>query len=138
MTGFFSGMEKGLGAVDKARAIQELVCDVGFDWPDYSGVLRKIEEEVREIEDELKNGYDEQAKAEAGDLIFSVINLCRYLSFDPADCLERTNRKFMRRFQYVAERFEKEKLELSPEHMELMEKWWEESKTDDDEIMLEN
>ncbi len=137
MNDYFSGIDKDEDPFKRALYIQGVVCGAGFDWADHEGVLLKIVEETEEIRAELDAGCEAGVENEVGDLIFSVLNLCRRLSADPAECLEKTNRKFMRRFQYVAEGFRSLGMTLSPEHLPLMERLWEESKKETDEIMLD-
>jgi len=74
---------------------------VGFDWNDVQDVLNKVQEEFQELKEEIKNNDRDKIKEELGDLLFSVINLARFLSIDPEEALEQTNKKFIQRFKEV-------------------------------------
>lgn len=90
--------DDGSGALEMSWAIQERVSKRGFDWPDISGVLAKVREELGEVEQALEAGDAEGAKRELGDLLFATVNLARFLDADPASALERANGRFLRRF----------------------------------------
>ncbi len=97
--------ENGAGnALSLAWDIQVEAAKVGFDWPDVGGVFAKLREEVAEIESALAEQQPEKARAELGDLLFSAVNLARFLEADPAAELRRTNEKFLRRFAEVTKR----------------------------------
>ncbi|MGL6063473.1 MAG: nucleoside triphosphate pyrophosphohydrolase [Fusobacteriaceae bacterium] len=117
------GIPKTFPPMMRAEKIIKKVSEVGFDWEDANGVLDKIQEEIEELRIELKSGKDISIKNELGDLIFSLINLSRYLGYNSSDILENTNKKFERRFRYV-----EENCEVKKENIVKMEEKWQESK----------
>lgn len=96
-----AGVPDSLPSVIKAFRIQEKAAHVGFDWDTPQGALDKVREEFAELGDELDAGRHDKAEAELGDLLFSIINVARKFKIQPDNALERTNRKFIRRFNYV-------------------------------------
>ncbi len=94
-----AGIPRHLPALQKAHQVQKKVARVGFDWDSVEGVLDKIDEELREVRAAIRAGRAEQIKAELGDLLFSVVNLGRFLGHDAEDALNATVKKFVRRFQ---------------------------------------
>lgn len=100
------GVPVSLPALVKASRIQEKARGVGFDWDKKEQVWEKVEEELQEFKEELNGGNGEavdkeKAEAEFGDLLFSLINYARFIDINPEDALEKTNRKFIKRFQYL-------------------------------------
>ena len=93
------GVPKSLPAMVKAFRIQEKVHGVNFDWENSSQVLAKVKEEIGELEDEISKNNPEKMEEEFGDILFSLINYARFLNINPEDALEKTNRKFIARFQ---------------------------------------
>ena len=93
----------GSGILARAWTTQAHAADLGFDWPDVCGVLAKVREEVDEIEAALSQDQREHAKRELGDLLFSAVNLARFLQADPAEELRRATERFERRFRRVEE-----------------------------------
>lgn len=105
-TSVLGGVPKSLPALIKAMRIQEKARGVGFDWEEKSQVWEKVEEEMQEFKDEFnaadeKEIDQEKASAEFGDLLFSLINYARFIDINPEEALERTNKKFIKRFQYL-------------------------------------
>lgn len=96
-----SGVPEALPSIIKAYRIQDKARNVGFDWEKKEDVWTKVEEELNELKDELKRENKEKSIDELGDFLFSVINAARLYHINPDDALERTNRKFIRRFNYV-------------------------------------
>lgn len=96
-----SGVPEALPSIIKAYRIQDKARNVRFDWEKKEDVWAKVEEELNELKDELKNENKEKSIDELGDFLFSVINAARLYHINPDDALERTNRKFIRRFNYV-------------------------------------
>lgn len=86
-----------------ARLLGERAASVGFDWPDAAGVVEKLDEERAELDAAMVRGDRDAIEAEIGDLLFSVVNLCRHLHVDPETALERTNAEFERRFRSIEE-----------------------------------
>jgi ATP diphosphatase len=103
-SGALAGVPVGLPALTRAFKLQEKAGKVGFDWNDPLAVLAKIREETQEIAAELSSGKTDAARAEAGDLLFAVVNLARHLGADPEAVLRAANAKFERRFGYIEER----------------------------------
>ena len=85
----------------QAWTTQSHAADLGFDWPDVAGVLAKVREEADEVEAALSAGHSEHAKREMGDLLFSTINLARFLQADPAEELRQATKRFEERFRRV-------------------------------------
>jgi XTP/dITP diphosphohydrolase len=95
------GVPKSLPALVKASRIQDKVKGVGFDWEEPHQVWDKVQEELQELQDEVAIGNQDKIEAEFGDVLFSMINYARFLKINPEDALERTNKKFMKRFMYL-------------------------------------
>jgi tetrapyrrole methylase family protein/MazG family protein len=127
-------VSKALPPLERAWKLQKKAAKKGFDWPSLDGVLQKIHEELDETNREIQKGEhspsDENSalEEELGDLLFSVINLCRYLKVDPSMALTRTNTKFVRRFKHVEEKCKADHLEMGRETLGVMEKYWQEAK----------
>jgi tetrapyrrole methylase family protein/MazG family protein len=96
-----SGIPRTLPAVMEAYQLTRRASRVGFDWPDVAGVLQKLREEIRELESEIASGNTAKIESEAGDLLFSVVNVVRFLKLDPEIALKKANRKFIERFQHM-------------------------------------
>jgi tetrapyrrole methylase family protein/MazG family protein len=95
------GVPKGLPALLKARRVQEKVRRVGFDWETAEGAMHKVGEEIKELEDAVHRGKKDEAKEEFGDLLFSLVNVSRFLGIDAEDSLRRTIDKVIERFKYI-------------------------------------
>jgi XTP/dITP diphosphohydrolase len=95
------GVPKSLPALVKASRIQDKVKGVGFDWEEPHQVWDKVQEELQELQVEVRAGNQDKIEAEFGDVLFSMINYARFLNINPEDALERTNKKFINRFQYL-------------------------------------
>lgn len=127
------GVPPSLPALVKAMRIQDKARGVGFDWEKKQQVWEKVEEEMREFKAEF-NVDDEQgiskekAVAEFGDLLFSLVNYARFLDIDPEEALERTNKKFIKRFQYLEEQSVKAGKKLSEMTLAEMDVFWNEAK----------
>jgi|CZKC01.1.fsa_nt_gi tetrapyrrole methylase family protein/MazG family protein len=94
-----SGIPRTLPAVMEAYQLTRRASRVGFDWPDIAGVIEKLREEILELESEIANGKAAEIQSEAGDLLFSVVNVVRFLKLDPEIALKNANRKFVERFR---------------------------------------
>ncbi len=92
---------RSLPALVEAEKISEKAASTGFEWPDIQGVIEKVREETRELEDARANGSAEAIEHEIGDLLFSLVNLARFLKVDPEQALRKTNARFRRRFAYI-------------------------------------
>jgi len=118
-----------LPPMDRAYKLQKKAAKAGFDWPDMEGVTAKIREELVEAEEAVKIKNDpSHLEEELGDLIFSVINLCRYLKIEPSVALRRTNAKFVNRFKYVESKMKETNQEMKKENLDVMDGFWEEAK----------
>ena len=106
------GVPQSLPALVKANRIQEKVAGVGFDWEQAHQVFEKVQEELLEFNTEVQNGQTEAMAEEFGDLLFSMINYARFLNIDPENALERTNKKFMKRFMYLEQKAQEQSKSL--------------------------
>lgn len=95
------GVPKSLPALVKASRIQDKVAGVGFDWEEPQQIFEKVQEELAELQEEVNDANQDKIEAEFGDVLFSMINYARFLKVNPEDALERTNKKFIKRFQYL-------------------------------------
>ena len=102
-----SNISRNLPPLVKAMRVQEKVRTVGFDWENKEQVLNKIDEELQELKKELKERKTLKIESEIGDLIFSVINFARYMGADPEESLEKTNLKFIKRFNSMEKKYSK-------------------------------
>ncbi|NOZ46013.1 MAG: nucleoside triphosphate pyrophosphohydrolase [Chlorobi bacterium] len=126
------GVPKSLPALIKANRIQEKVKGVGFDWDEKSQIWDKVQEELNEVKEELiKSNNKEKIEAEFGDFLFSMINAARLYGIDPENALERTNKKFMKRFNYLEDKTIKIGKSLHDMNLDEMNKIWEEAKNFD-------
>ena len=98
------GVPKSLPALVKASRIQEKVKGVGFDWEEPQQVFEKLQEELGELQHEIDTNDKDKMEAEFGDVLFSMVNYARFLNINPENALERTNKKFIKRFQYLEEK----------------------------------
>ena len=127
--GVLAGVPVSLPAMVKAFRIQEKVRGVGFDWENTEQVREKVWEEWNELEYEVEKGTDpERVEHEFGDLLFALINYSRFIQVNPEDALERTNKKFIRRFQYMEKKAETEGRRLQDMTLAEMDVWWNEAK----------
>ena len=122
------GVPKGLPAMVKASRIQDKVAGVGFDWEEPKQVFEKLQEELGELQDEINANDQEKIEAEFGDVLFSMINYARFLKVDPESALERTNKKFIKRFQYLESKASTLGKSLSDMTLGEMDVFWEEAK----------
>ena len=128
------GVPVSLPALVKASRIQEKARGVGFDWEEKSQVWEKVEEEMREFRDEFNVSDNaaidkEKAEAEFGDLLFSLINYARFIDINPEDALEKTNKKFIKRFQYLESKAKTAGKSLKDMSLAEMDLYWNEAKT---------
>jgi len=127
-TSVLEGVPKSLPAVVKANRIQDKVAGVGFDWEQPEQVWEKVQEELSELNTEIKKGNKENIEKEFGDLLFSMINYARFIGVNPENALEKTNKKFINRFQYLEKVAKKEGKQLSEMSLAEMDVYWEASK----------
>lgn len=123
-----SGVPKSLPSMVKATRIQEKARGIGFDWETTEQVWDKVYEEFGELKEEVQNQDQKNIEAEYGDLLFSMINLARFLKVDPESALERTNKKFIKRFTYLEEKVASQNKSLTDMTLGEMDKIWEEAK----------
>lgn len=123
-----AGVPAALPALIKANRIQEKVRNVGFDWETPSQVWDKVKEETSEVETEIAKGDADGMEAEFGDLLFSVVNAARLYGVNPENALERTNRKFIARFNYLEKRANETGRKLKEMTLAEMDAIWEEAK----------
>ena len=127
------GVPASLPALVKASRIQEKARGVGFDWEEKSQVWAKVEEEMQEFKDEFNVENEttidhEKAESEFGDLLFSLINYARFININPEDALEKTNRKFIKRFQYLEDKARESGQQLQEMTLAEMDVFWNEAK----------
>lgn len=125
------GVPKGLPALVKSMRIQEKARGAGFDWEHKEQVWEKVQEELTEFKTEVekKDVSKEKMEDEFGDVLFSLINYARFHNINPEDALERTNKKFIYRFQYMENRIKEQGKELADCKLEEMDKYWNEAKS---------
>ncbi|MCM1290903.1 MAG: nucleoside triphosphate pyrophosphohydrolase [Prevotella sp.] len=123
-----AGVPKALPAMIKANRIQEKARNVGFDWETPEQVWDKVKEEIGEVEQEIKSGHKNELEEEFGDLLFAVINAARLYGVDPENALEKTNRKFIHRFNHIEARAADIGKSLREMTLAEMDKLWEEAK----------
>ena len=123
------GVPKSLPALLKARRVQEKARRVGFDWDDVKGAVHKISEEIKELEEALLNGRKDEAKKEFGDVLFSLVNVSRFLGIDAEDSLRKTIEKFIERFKYIENEVQNQgKKEMGDYTLEELDRLWEQAK----------
>lgn len=123
-----SGVPKALPALIKAFRIQEKVANVGFDWEKREQVWSKVKEEIGEFETELERGESMNSEGEFGDLLFSLVNVARLYHINPDNALELTNRKFVRRFNYVEQNARQQNRNVNDLSLAEMDAYWNEAK----------
>lgn len=123
------GVPKSLPALVKAYRIQDKVAGVGFDWKNTADVLDKVKEELEELQSEVDTADSDKMEAELGDVMFSLINYARFLKINPENALERTNKKFIKRFNYIEKKAEQVGKKINELTLEEMESFWKKAKT---------
>ena len=128
-TSVLSGVPNSLPAMVKAVRMQEKARGIGFDWDNADQVKDKVLEEYAELQEELaKEDNHDKIEAEFGDFLFAIINWSRFIGVNPEDALERTNKKFKNRFQYMEKKSREEGRLLSDMTLAEMDVWWNEAK----------
>lgn len=122
------GIPSGMPALTKAYRIQDKVSGVGFDWDNKEDVWAKVQEEVGELKAEVDAGNHDRVEEEFGDVLFSLINYARFLDVHPEDALEKTNRKFMHRFQLLEQMVKADGRSLPDMSLAEMDEYWERAK----------
>ncbi len=128
-----SGVPSGLPALIKANRVQEKVRAVGFDWDEREQVWDKVKEELDELKEAIHEGNQAETEKEFGDLLFSVVNAARLYKVDPETALEKTNRKFISRFNFLENNTLKQGRSLREMSLEEMNEIWEQAKNYDPE-----
>ena len=123
------GVPRSLPAMVKANRIQDKVAGVGFDWEKPEQVFEKIEEELAELRSEIAIGDKNAIESGFGDVLFSMINYARFLKVNPENALERTNKKFIKRFQYLESKAKELNKSLKDMTLSEMDVFWEEAKS---------
>jgi len=127
-TSVLEGVPKSLPALVKANRIQDKVAGVGFDWEQPAQVWEKVEEELHEFKVEVAKNDRDAMESEFGDVLFSLVNYARFVNINPENALERTNKKFSKRFQYLEEKAKGLNKELKDMTLAEMDVFWEEAK----------
>jgi XTP/dITP diphosphohydrolase len=127
-TSVLEGVPKSLPALVKANRIQDKVAGVGFDWEKPEQVWEKVEEELKEFKTEVEKGDVDAMEDEFGDVLFSMVNYARFLNISPENALERTNKKFSKRFQYLEAKAKGMNKNLRDMTLAEMDVFWEEAK----------
>ena len=125
------GIPEALPALVKAYRIQDKVANVGFDWEKREDVWAKVKEEIAEFEAEVENMDDEKATEEFGDLLFAMVNAARLYKIRPDNALEKTNAKFIKRFNYIEQQAKEKGQSLKDMTLGEMEALWQEAKKQD-------
>ena len=129
--GVLSGVPRGLESLIKAYRLQEKAAGVGFDWNNAEDTWSKVEEEIGELKDEVAKAENkERISEEFGDLLFAMINYARKMEINPSHSLEQTNKKFIRRFEYIEQVAESKGISLTDMSLEQMEELWQRAKTE--------
>jgi MazG family protein len=126
--GFFGSIPPSLPALQAAWRLQQRASEVGFDWPDPEGARNKLREELEELEEALDSGDSDQQRRELGDLLFSVVNYCRLMGFEPEASLREANAKFIRRFSRMERALDGRGISLHEADLETMEREWQRAK----------
>ena len=119
------GVPKSLPAIVKAFRIQEKVRGVGFDWDNKTQVWEKVQEEIKELKHEETENNHDRIESEFGDVLFALVNYSRFIDVNPEDALERTNKRFIKRFKLMEDKIKTDGHELSDMSFDEMDKYWE-------------
>jgi XTP/dITP diphosphohydrolase len=122
------GVPKSLPAIVKSFRIQEKVRGIGFDWDNKNQVWDKVLEEIEELKIEVEKGDKDKIESEFGDVLFALTNYSRFINVNPEDALERTNKRFIKRFQIMETLIEKENLKLDEMNLQEMDVYWDKAK----------
>ncbi len=122
------GVPKTLPQLHRSFRIQEKASKVGFDWDKKEKVWEKVKEEVEEFEEISNTNNEEKTEEEFGDLLFSLVNYCRFIGINPENALRTTNEKFIKRFNYIESKLKEAGKKITDVELKEMDKFWEESK----------
>lgn len=128
--GLLGGVPRSLPATVKAFRVSEKAAAVGFDWESAADVWGKVKEEIAEVEAEAHSGDMDRLESEFGDLFFALVNACRKYGIDPENALERTNKKFIARFNHAEQRVAESGKMMGEASLDEMESYWQEAKAD--------
>ncbi len=126
--GALSGVPNSMPSLLKALRIQDKARAIGFDWEDPSQVWEKVQEELGELQEEVKANHQEKLEQEFGDVFFALINYARFLKVNPEDALEKTNKKFISRFNYMEQKILAQGKALADCSLAEMDVFWNEAK----------
>ncbi|MFM1746004.1 MAG: hypothetical protein RLZZ630_1941 [Bacteroidota bacterium] len=129
-TSVLEGVPVSLPAMVKALRIQDKAKASGFDWEQTEQVWEKVEEEISELRKEIVDGQQEKVEEEFGDVLFAMVNYARFLGVNPEDALEKTNRKFIRRFRFMEDRLREKGLKFSEMTLPEMDVYWNQAKAE--------
>ena len=122
------GVPKSLPAIVKSFRIQEKVRGIGFDWDNKHQVWDKVLEEIEELKVEIEKGNQDRIESEFGDVLFALTNYSKFINVNPEDALERTNKRFIKRFQIMEKLIEKDNLKLDDMNLKHMDVYWKKAK----------
>jgi len=125
-----SGVPGTSPALLQAQRLQERAATVGFEWDDVSSVVEKLKEEIEELEEEIQSDNRKKIEHEFGDILFSIVNMCRYYNVSAEDALRKTSRKFVNRFQYIEKQY-KDPRDMKSASLSELDAFWEEAKKHD-------
>ena len=123
-----SGVPQSLPAIIKALRLQDKTKQVGFEWDDVGQVKEKVEEEMQELYESVETGMQDKIEDEFGDVLFALVNYARFVNVDPENALERTNKKFIRRFQHIEEKAKEAGKDLQHMTLQEMDDLWNQAK----------
>ncbi len=124
----FGASSASLSAINRAKVLQGEAAEFGFDWPHITNVVDKLEEEMDELKLAIETGNSDAISDELGDLLFVCMNIARHAKVDAEMALRRTNRKFIKRFNYLSEQMKSAGIEMDSQQLDRMEYFWQQSK----------
>ena len=125
------GVPRELPGLLRAQRLQDKASRVGFDWPEISGVMAKVEEELDELREAMRSAVPEEIEQELGDVLFSLVNLARFLNLNAEDALRKSITRFAARFQWMEEALQRDGRRLREVGLEEMERLWQQAKIPD-------
>jgi len=125
---FFDGIPDSLPSLRRAYLVTEKASAVGFDWPNIEGVIKKLDEELREFKEALSFGNRRRILEELGDLLFALVNIARFLRINPEEALDRTIEKFISRFHYIEASLRRKGKSLHDSNLAELDHLWEAAK----------
>jgi len=128
-TSLLEGIPNSAPALLKAQRLQDKAASVGFDWPETAPVIEKVEEEFQELAEAYRSKDKDKIKNEYGDLIFAIVNLGRFLKVDAENALNLSNKKFIRRFNYIEKKYNNDVSEMKKASLEEMDAHWDDAKS---------